>query len=124
MDAFGPTSAVVAEFFERLRRNRVLARNVFSTRGHRGCLRRSNGKHWLNGVRTSGTGSRTDVWRSCEGRKGIWRAARTVRGRALRGARNITADYAGSLQSHSTILSLRCYLDRLTTSPLKNKLPE
>ena len=31
-------------FLERLRRNRVLARNVFSTRGHRGCLRRCIGK--------------------------------------------------------------------------------
>src|SRR6516162_626700 len=90
MDAFGPTSAVVAELFERLRRNRVLARNVFSTRWHRGCLRRCAAKHRLNGVCTSGTGSRTDVWRSSEGRKGIWRATGTVRRRALWRARNIS----------------------------------
>ena len=37
-DAFGPAPAPVAELFERLRRNGVLARNVFSTRGRRGCL--------------------------------------------------------------------------------------
>src|SRR5499427_8847902 len=93
MDAFGPASAVVAGFFERLRRNRVLARNVFSTRGHRGCLRRCTGEHWLNGVRTSGTGSWADVWRSSEGRKGIWRATCSIRGRSLWGARNMTANY-------------------------------
>jgi hypothetical protein len=29
VDAFGPASAVVAEFFERLRRSRVLARTYF-----------------------------------------------------------------------------------------------
>src|ERR1700757_547230 len=81
----GMRQAVVAELFERFRRNRILARNVFSARGHRGCLRRCTGKHRLNGVRTSRTGSRTDVWRSSEGRKGIWRATRIVRGRALRG---------------------------------------
>jgi hypothetical protein len=36
----------------------------------------------LSAYRTSGTGSRTDVWRSSEGQKGIWRATRTVRGTA------------------------------------------
>jgi hypothetical protein len=45
-------------------------------------------------ARTSGTGSRTDVWRSSKGRKGIWRTTRTVRGRTLRGARNTTVNYA------------------------------
>src|SRR4029077_12749381 len=69
VDAFGPASAVVAELFESLQRNRILARNVFSTRRHRGCLRRCTGKHRLNGVRTRGSGSRTDVWRRTEGRK-------------------------------------------------------
>src|SRR5215472_8721258 len=103
MDTFGPAPTVVAELFERLRWNRVLARNVFSTRGHRGYLRRCAGKHRLNGVRTGGAGSWTDVWRSSEGRKGIWRATRTVRRRALRQARNIS----GKLRSKLTFTIAR-----------------
>jgi hypothetical protein len=66
----------------------------FRRGGHRGCLRRCTGKHRPDGVRTSVTSSRTDVWCSSEGRKGIWSATRTVGGRALRGARNIEVNYA------------------------------
>ncbi len=46
--------------------------------GIEGYLRRCAGKDRANGVRSSSTGSRTDVWRSSEGRKGIWRAARAI----------------------------------------------
>src|SRR5215471_12083659 len=89
---------------ERLWWNRVLARNVLSARGNRGCLRRCAGKDRSNGVSSSGTGSRTGVWCSSEGRKGIWSATRTVRGRTVRGAGNITLNHAHKVAKGRKVL--------------------
>jgi hypothetical protein len=68
-----------------------------------------------NGLRASGTGSRTDVWRIREGRKEIWKATRTVRGRALRGAGNTTANYAQTITGADPILACATSKQQIVT---------
>jgi hypothetical protein len=71
---------MVAKLSEGFGWDRVLARDVFSTRGHRGRLRRRTAADRLDGICTGGCGARPDVWRCREGGKRIPGKASTNRG--------------------------------------------
>ena len=56
---------------------------LFRSRGHRGGLWRCTAAYRLDGICTSGCGSRPDVWRCGKGAKAILGKARAHRGRTV-----------------------------------------
>ncbi len=84
--------------------------------------RHTSNKHVTIGLRM-GTGSRADVWRGSEGRKGICRATRTVRGRALRGARQVTPSAATMRSELSVARPLRLLPRKLMLTKERPHLP-